>query len=256
MILWSRIRYGWWTQLSRWILLSGRAGAGITTMVTESVKTAHLIKAGVGDGRGLCSPESAGITNLPPAATFAASSARWKGFATPAGLAARADLGSARPCLSSCFVLAARPAPRCPLCGRMRSISSCCVPLATASVFDLIPQVAQHFQDARPEPPEIWKFNRQVRSIPPGRVLRIQAESAFRLHWTLDEWRHSADRPSTPTALGMDFVDISIPLRQAAPLRFTFFWTADGRWEGRDFHVDVAGSVVPNGLKEEKYRAS
>jgi len=106
--------------------------------------------------------------------------------------------------------------------------------------FDLIPEVAERYRNSRPQPPEIWKFNRQVRSVPWGVTLRIQAELAFMLHWTLDEWRHAVDTNSTSTALGIDFVDIKIPLGQTAPVRFTFFWTTDERWEGRDFCVEIS----------------
>jgi hypothetical protein len=37
-------------------------------------------------------------------------------------------------------------------------------------------------------------------------------------------------------------VDIQVPPAQRAPVRFTFFWTVAGRWEGRDFQV---GTVPP-----------
>ena len=107
-------------------------------------------------------------------------------------------------------------------------------------VFDLIDEVAQRYQNPRPQPPEVWKFNRQVRSVPAGVTLRIQAAASFMLHWTLDGWRHAADADSTSTALGIDFVDIPVPVAQTAPVRFTFFWTADSRWESRDFCVEIS----------------
>ena len=53
-------------------------------------------------------------------------------------------------------------------------------------VFGLISEVADRYRNRRAAPPlEIWKFNRQVRSLPAGGTLRIQAASPFRLHWTL-----------------------------------------------------------------------
>jgi len=51
------------------------------------------------------------------------------------------------------------------------------------------------------------------------------------------------DSPSVSTAVGSDFVDIAVPAGQAAPLRFTFFWTEPGRWEGRDFVVAIDGTT-------------
>ena len=85
---------------------------------------------------------------------------------------------------------------------------------------------------------EVWKFNRQVPKIPAGTLLRVQAEMPFLLHWTSDEWQSSTDTHSTTTALGIDFVDIRVP-QPEGPIRFTFLWTAENRWEGKDYQVEV-----------------
>jgi glucoamylase len=106
-------------------------------------------------------------------------------------------------------------------------------------LFDLVPEVAQRYLKGRVarEPVEIWKFNRRAPTVKRGRTLRIQAPAAFRLHWTRDGWQTRDDTVSTSTSLGIEYVDISVPVRQQAPVRFTFFWTAKGRWEGRDYEV-------------------
>jgi glucoamylase len=54
-----------------------------------------------------------------------------------------------------------------------------------------------------------------------------------------DEWQTVKDTPSSTTTLGVDFVDIPILAAQQAPIHFTFSWTADDRWEGRDCTVSV-----------------
>ena len=41
------------------------------------------------------------------------------------------------------------------------------------------------------------------------------------------------------TALGIYYLDIPVPQRQRAPVRFTFCWTDGNRWEGRDFAVEI-----------------
>lgn len=107
-------------------------------------------------------------------------------------------------------------------------------------VFGLISEVADRYRNRRTAPPlEIWKFSRQVRSLPAGGTLRIQAASPFRLHWTCDDWQQAQDADSKSIATGHDYVDIHVPAGQKAPIRFTFFWTAAGHWEGRDFEVLV-----------------
>ena len=84
-----------------------------------------------------------------------------------------------------------------------------------------------------------------MRSIAAGGTLRIQAAAPFRLHWTCNEWRHVEDTDSTPIGTEHEYVDVRVPSGQRAPVRFTFFWTSAGRWEGRDFQVSHrAGSIM------------
>ena len=108
-------------------------------------------------------------------------------------------------------------------------------------VFDFIPEVANRYLGDRRACNllEIWKPNRQVCAVKKGYTLRIQAPAPFRLHWSRDEWQTVEDTPSFPTALGIEFVDIPIPPTQRAPIRFTFFWPASDRWEGRDYEVAI-----------------
>ncbi len=108
-------------------------------------------------------------------------------------------------------------------------------------IFDAIPEVAaRYLTDRRAcRPLEIWKPNRQVCTVRKDFTLRIQAPAPFRLIWSSDEWQTVKDTPSSPTALGVEFVDIVILPTQRAPIRFTFFWPASGRWEGRDYQMAV-----------------
>jgi len=107
------------------------------------------------------------------------------------------------------------------------------------AVYDSIAAVAARYQRAGRSPSqlEIWKFNRQVRTIVPGWTLRLQAAAPFCLRWTSDEWQSFRDISSTATSIGVHFADLAVSRTQRAPLRFTFFWPGSGRWEGRDFVV-------------------
>ena len=108
-------------------------------------------------------------------------------------------------------------------------------------VFDLVPGAAERYlsKGRTHQNREIWKFNRQPQSIPPGWPLRIQAQSPFRLRWTDDEWETVQDTPSISTSLGIEYVDVIVSLMQKSPIRFTFFWVQDNRWEGSDYQVAV-----------------
>ncbi len=107
-------------------------------------------------------------------------------------------------------------------------------------VFDFIPEVAERYQSrAHRKPLEVWKPSRHARMVRRGGTLRIQAPAPFQLHWSRDNWHTVEDTPSSATALGIDFVDIAIAHTQRAPIRFTFLWTTDTRWEGRDYLVAI-----------------
>ena len=111
-------------------------------------------------------------------------------------------------------------------------------------VYDLVPEVAARYlsRDRKCKPLEIWKHNRQVPAVTAGDILRIQTGAPFLLHWTRDDWGTVEDARSTPTPLGIDYLDIGTLPRQAGRIRFTFFWTDAGRWEGKDFEVAVRGT--------------
>lgn len=112
--------------------------------------------------------------------------------------------------------------------------------VADGQVFDLIPLVAERYLTGRGRKDlEVWKPNRQVRQVAPKQVLRVQAPAAFWLHWTDNEWQDVYDTRSTPTALGIEFVDIPIALQQRSPIRFTFRWMEGDRWEGKDYAVTI-----------------
>jgi glucoamylase len=102
--------------------------------------------------------------------------------------------------------------------------------------------VAERYLGARkPRPPlEIWSFQRQPRRIAPGGRVRFQIEAPFTLHFSRDGWTTVEELRSTPTPCGFEFADVTLARGQRAPLQFTFRY-ADGRWQGQDFAVAVAG---------------
>jgi glucoamylase len=110
-------------------------------------------------------------------------------------------------------------------------------------VFDLIPEVAERYLKPRERAPiEFWKLNRQAPIISVGVTLRIQAARPFMLHWGRGEWTNPTDTLAQETAIGMSFVDLATHHRDLSPLRFTFLWLDDNRWEGRDYTVRLRES--------------
>jgi glucoamylase len=115
-----------------------------------------------------------------------------------------------------------------------------CRSAADGKPCDLIEAVYERYvsNHREREPIEVWKFNRQIRTMRGGARLRVQANVPFLLHWTTDDWVHYTDNRSTATGVEIDFVDIPVAAHHAT-IRFTFLWVNDDRWEGHDYAVEV-----------------
>jgi glucoamylase len=132
---------------------------------------------------------------------------------------------------------------------------------ADRNVFDLVEPAYDRYvgRNGERKTLEVWKSNRQVQMVLPGTLLRIQANSPFLLHSSSDDWQHSEDIRSQGTAIGIEFVDIPLPKQQKNPIRFTFLWLEENRWEGEDYTVkvleqDTADRSSANSLHKRKAR--
>lgn len=112
--------------------------------------------------------------------------------------------------------------------------------LADEQMFDVIGAVAERYCNDRPRTViEVWKMNRQVKCVPAGGLLRVQASSVFSLHWSDDGWATQHDTASTPTSIGLEYVDLRVAATQTTPIRFTFYWPQQSQWQGSDFEVEI-----------------
>jgi glucoamylase len=167
---------------------------------------------------------------------------RWlEGFATPTGLLPeqvwdRADWPEQHLCLG-------RPTgASVPLVWAHSEYIKLLRSARDGRVFDFIPEVAARYGSARRSRCQlkVWSFHSPSLSARPGCMLRILANSPFRLRWSLDGWRAHDDTPAKSTELGFHYVDIRLPEQAREPVQFTLYWPETGRWEGRDFSVVIA----------------
>lgn len=113
---------------------------------------------------------------------------------------------------------------------------------ADGKVYDSIPEVAKRYLGKRGtrKKLEVWKPNRHVRFMRTGEVLRVHGEAAFTLRWSSDDWKTIQETKSTQNALKIDYADLSdVTTSPGTCIRFTFHWTADDRWERKDYVVTV-----------------
>jgi glucoamylase len=125
-----------------------------------------------------------------------------------------------------------------PLCWAHAEYISLLRSTRDGELFPLIEPVADRYlNDRGRDDLEVWKPIRQVQRVRRGDTLRIQAPTRFDLVWTDDEWENSHTSEAIMTNLGIGYVDIPIAADQQAPIRFTFRWIEEDRWEGTDYHV-------------------
>jgi glucoamylase len=60
-----------------------------------------------------------------------------------------------------------------------------------------------------------WRFNQKARSIPQGKILRIEALAPNSVRWTADNWQSAQDVASSDMGLGIHVVDL--PQARACP---------------------------------------
>ncbi|TWT34391.1 glycoside hydrolase family 15 protein [Blastopirellula retiformator] len=109
------------------------------------------------------------------------------------------------------------------------------------AVFDRIESVYQRYAVAKTASHvEMWTLAHQPAEIPAGKPLRIICDAPFVAHWSDDAWETRADVSAVENSLGLYVVDLPVE-RQASgsTVVFTFHWTAEDRWEGQDFSVQI-----------------
>jgi glucoamylase len=108
------------------------------------------------------------------------------------------------------------------------------------AVFDRPPQTVARYVTGTVPPARfsVWRFNNKIRTMPAGKILRIETLAPALVHTGLDGWSRIQDVASVDTGLGVWVADIdtaTLPIRHH--IDFTFYWPDAGRWEGVDFQV-------------------
>jgi len=113
--------------------------------------------------------------------------------------------------------------------------------LADGRVFDMPPQPRERYQVQQVRSRHaIWRFNHKCRTLPAGRVLRIELPAAGSVHWSADGWRTIDDTATIDSGLGVHYADLdSADLAVDSEVLFTLYWSAENRWEGVNYTLRV-----------------
>jgi glucoamylase len=113
--------------------------------------------------------------------------------------------------------------------------------LRDGHVFDLPPQtVRRYLVDKTVSPLMAWRFNHKIRSIPCGKILRVETLTAAVIHWSGDDWNTIRDVKTHDVGLGIHIADLTTQtIPEGKYIKFTFYWPDTRNWEDTDFSVCV-----------------
>ena len=88
-----------------------------------------------------------------------------------------------------------------------------------------------------------WRYNHKIRSLPIGKILRVELMASATVHWTCDDWRTVKDTTTNDAGLGIHWADLPTEtLLEGSEVTFTLHWSVADHWEGADFMVRIAAS--------------
>ncbi|CAK9056404.1 4-alpha-D-glucan glucohydrolase) (Glucan 1 [Durusdinium trenchii] len=116
--------------------------------------------------------------------------------------------------------------------------------LRDGQVFDMPPQgVQRYLVENTKSPHHPWRFNHKCRSLPQGKLLRLEALEPAVVHWCANGTENQSS--TIDSGLGIHFVDLptgELPVGQR--IDFRWFWTDRNEWEDEEFSVEMVDGVL------------
>lgn len=106
---------------------------------------------------------------------------------------------------------------------------------------DIIDEVkARYIEDLTLLAMSIWNRNNPISIAKRGEYLRIASFGKANILWTGDNWNTKTEFPMTETGLGISYIDFKPEtFATGTSLKFTFYYTDTGKWEGKDYEIRV-----------------
>ncbi|MBI2862414.1 MAG: glucan 1,4-alpha-glucosidase [Chloroflexi bacterium] len=113
--------------------------------------------------------------------------------------------------------------------------------LSEDRVFDMPSQTAKRYAvDKVGSRHAIWRSNQKCRTMPAGKVLRVEVLAPALVHWSIDGWRTVQDTRTDDTGIGVYLADLPTEgLPSGSTIDFTLYWPEEDRWENVNFCVTV-----------------
>jgi len=97
--------------------------------------------------------------------------------------------------------------------------------LREGRVYDMPPQTVQRYLGSRTVSPYVlWQFNHKIRSLPVGKILRVESTEAGVVRWSIDGWSTAQDLLMRDSHLGLYVADLPTQkLSAGGKVEFTFY---------------------------------
>ena len=86
----------------------------------------------------------------------------------------------------------------------------------------------------------MWAARFPLATIAAGQALTICLLAPAQVHFGIDGWQRAADVTAADSGLGVYLAQLpSAGLKAGQRIEFTFHWSDNSSWEGRDYEVRV-----------------
>lgn len=121
--------------------------------------------------------------------------------------------------------------------------------LKDGRVFDTPSGVCKYFNSKSETHVMMWRPNQKIRSMPVGKVLRVELLCPSIIHWSIDNWKTVQDIGTRDSGLGVHYADLLTErIPEGETVRFTFYFISQKRWAGMDYEVNVTLPARPRTL--------
>ncbi len=116
-----------------------------------------------------------------------------------------------------------------------------CRSLQDKAIFDMPAATKKRYlQEKTTALHALWRFDDAVASVPKGKIIRIESNEPFTLHWSANDWKTTQDSVCLPSDFQTYYFDIpTANMATTNTIIFTFRWQKNDRWEGKNFEIQI-----------------
>ncbi|MEO7120627.1 MAG: glycoside hydrolase family 15 protein, partial [Ginsengibacter sp.] len=115
-----------------------------------------------------------------------------------------------------------------------------CASIKAKKIFDMPPQTQHRYLKLKKKSDfQTWRFEKKLKTLEPGKSLRIEVMAKAAVKWTDDEWKTSHTNETIDTGIEIFITDIK-PLKETvSKIEFTFYWEKSAHWENHNYIVEI-----------------